>query len=119
MSAEMAPGQGSPPRDIPAWGVAALIAVTVASAFLPARHNGFVDLDDYANFRDNPGYQGLDRSHLAWAWTTRLLGVYQPLGWMLFEAEYAAFGLDPKDYHEASLALHILGAMALYALVLA
>ena len=31
----------------------------------------------------------------AWAWTTNWLGVFQPMAWTLFEAEYAVFGLEP------------------------
>ena len=33
-------------------------------------------------------------------------GRYQPLAWMLLEAEYAVAGLKPAGYHLVSLLLH-------------
>src|SRR5262249_46451420 len=47
------------------------------------------------------------------------LGVYQPLSWLLLEAEYAAGGLDPSAYHLTSLALYAVDTAVLYALVVA
>ena len=58
-------------------------------------------------------------AQLAWAARTFWLGVYQPLAWLLFEAQYAACGLDPRGYHLTSLALHAANAVALFALILA
>jgi tetratricopeptide (TPR) repeat protein len=95
------------------------LAVLAVVAFLPAVGNGFVDLDDPANFLYNPHYRGLGGAQLGWAWTTDWVGVYQPLAWMLLGAEYSAFGLDPRGYHLTSLLLHALSALALYALTLA
>jgi tetratricopeptide (TPR) repeat protein len=95
------------------------LAVLALVAFLPALNNGFVNLDDQANFLSNPFYRGLGRGQIAWAWTTDWLGVYQPLAWMLFEIQYVASGLDPRGYHLTSLLLHGLTAVALYALTLA
>jgi tetratricopeptide (TPR) repeat protein len=95
------------------------LAVVAVVAFLPAAGNGFVCLDDRANLLLNPHFRGLGRAQLVWAWTTDWLGVYQPLGWTLLSAEYAAFGLDPRGYHLTSLLLHALTALALYALTLA
>ena len=46
-----------------------------------------------------------------------LQGVYQPLAWMLFEAEYVAWGLDPRGYHLASLVLHAANAVLFYVLI--
>ena len=53
----------------------------------------------------------------SWAWTTTLVGAYQPIGWMLLELEYLAWGLDPSGYHLASLILHAANAVLLYALI--
>jgi hypothetical protein len=99
----------------PGPAVLGLIPVVLA-AFLPVLENGFVNFDDEVNFLGNPSFRGLGRPQIAWAWTTRLAGVYQPLSWMLLEAEYAAWRLDPRGYHGASLALYALDVIALYAL---
>jgi protein O-mannosyl-transferase len=103
-------------RRLPPWTMVAPLAVLAIVAFLPVLDNDFVNLDDHANFLGNPYYRGLGREQLAWAWTTEWLGVYQPLAWMVLEAEYAACGLEPRGYHMASLLLNALTAVALYAL---
>jgi protein O-mannosyl-transferase len=109
----------APPRGIPAWTMAAPLAILAVVAILPALDNGFVNLDDDPNFLYNPHYRGLGWAQIAWAWTTDWLGVYQPLAWLLFETQYVACGLDPRGYHLTSLLLHALTAVALYALTLA
>jgi protein O-mannosyl-transferase len=106
----------SPVRGLPGWTMAIPLAILAVAAFLPVLDNGFVNLDDDANFLYNPHYRGLGRAQLAWAWTTEWLGVYQPLAWTLFSAQYAAFGLDPRGYHLTSLLLHVLTALALFSM---
>src|SRR5947209_11866986 len=109
----------APDRDRRTWLVAIPLVLFVAVAFLPALGNGFVDWDDEANFLKNSQYRGLGWTQVRWAWGTFLLGVYQPLAWLLFEAQYALFRLDPRGYHLASLLLHAADAVALYALAAA
>ncbi len=113
---EKEPGRGSPGRGLPAWTMTIPLVVLVVVAFLPVLDNGFVNLDDDANFLYNPYFRGLGRAQLAWAWTTYWLGVFQPLTWMLFEVQYAVFGLNPRGYHLTSLLLHALTALALFSL---
>lgn len=95
----------------------AIVALVAMVAFLPSLDNGFVDWDDEDNFVNNPGFQGLGWNNIVWAWKTVLVGVYQPLAWMLLEAQYALWGLDPRGYHAASLAMHALTAVLLYVLI--
>ena len=90
------------------------LALLTLAAFAPALGNGFVNWDDPANFLANPAYRGLGWPQIRWAWTTRLLDVYQPLAWMLFSAEWSRFGLDPRGYHETSLAIHVAVVLALF-----
>jgi tetratricopeptide (TPR) repeat protein len=101
-----------------AW--AALLALVTFAAFVPALSNGFiVSYDDGQNFLQNPHLRGLEPSTLRWAWTTNRLGVYQPLAWVLLEAEYATWGLEASGYHLVSLLFHCLNAIALMALAAA
>ncbi len=86
-------------------------------AFVPVLGNDFVAWDDDKNFLTNPSYRGLGWSSLKWAWTTFHLGAYQPVAWMLFELEYAIWGLRPWGYHLVSLLGHLAVCAALYALV--
>ncbi len=53
---------------------------------------------------------------MKWAWSTFWLGVYQPLAWLLFEAQYVFWKLDPRGYHLTSLLLHAANAVVLYVL---
>jgi Flp pilus assembly protein TadD len=106
-------------RDHRTWLVAIPLVLLVAAAFAPALANGFVNWDDDTNFVRNPDYRGLDWAQVKWACTTFLAGVYQPLAWLLLEAQYVLFGLDPRYYHLASLLLHAAAAIALYALTMA
>jgi Flp pilus assembly protein TadD len=111
-----AAGRGSWDRlDV---GVAAVVAMVTLGAFLPVLGNGFAEhWDDQSNFLENRAFRGLGWPQLRWAWTTTLLGAYQPLGWMLLELEYGAWGLKPGGYHLASLILHAANAVLFYALI--
>ena len=54
----------------------------------------FIDTwDDGANFLDNHQFRGLEPPQLRWAWRATLLGVYQPLAWLLFSALTAILAL--------------------------
>jgi tetratricopeptide (TPR) repeat protein len=105
-----------PARDRRTALVAIPTVLVVIVAFLPALANGFLNWDDRGNFLENSYYRGLGWPQLKWAWSTFLLGVYQPIAWMLLEAQYAASGLDPRGYHLTSLLLHAAVAVALFAL---
>lgn len=105
-------------RDWRAWIVASLLGCAVASAFWSALDNPFVNWDDKENFLDNPHYRGLGWRQLWWAWTGVRIGVYQPISWMLLEAQYVVWGLNPWGYHLVSLILHALTAISLYFLIL-
>jgi Flp pilus assembly protein TadD len=114
------------PARVPAWlgrawwrALPLGLALVVAVAFRPVLDNGFLYFDDDENFFENLDFRGLGWPEVRWAWTTFLLGVYQPLAWMLLEAQYVAFGLDPRGYHGVSLALQAACAVVLYGLIVA
>jgi tetratricopeptide (TPR) repeat protein len=96
--------------------IALAIGLLTAIVFFPAIGNAFVSWDDPANFLENPHFRGLGRAQLSWAWRSHTLGVYQPLGWMLYSLQYVAWGLDPVGYHLVSVVLHAANA-ALFFLV--
>ena len=87
-------------------------------AFVPTLGNDFVAWDDPDNFIDNIGFRGLGWRNLWWAWTTMIIGVYQPIAWMLFEVEYLFTGLNPYGYHLGSALMNGLNAVVLYDLTL-
>jgi tetratricopeptide (TPR) repeat protein len=88
-------------------GIAALVAFVTMAAFLPALGNGWVEQqDDRINFLQNVHFRGMGPDQVVWAFRTFLLGVYQPLAWILLEAQYATFGLAAWGYHLVSILLH-------------
>jgi len=112
------------PRPIRGWNwhtglVAIPLALVVAYAFAPILDNDFVGWDDLENFVDNPHFRGFGADQLKWAWTTFWVGTYQPLAWLLYEAEYVVWQLDPRGYHLTSLLFLIADAVVLYFLTLA
>ena len=103
-------------QGLPTFVISSVLVLAALGAFGPVLGNGFVAWDDPENFLTNPNYRGLSRASIAWAWTTFHLGVYQPLAWMLYSAEYTLGGLGPRAYHMTSLLLHAAVGVALYAL---
>ncbi len=108
-----------PARDSRTWLVAIPLALVVIYAFIPVLTDGFVGWDDDQNFLDNPYFHGMGTAQVKWAWRTSWLGVYQPLAWLLFEAQYVFCQLDPRGYHLTSLLLQVANAVVLYVLTVA
>ena len=111
--------QPLPVWDRRTWLVVIPLALTVIYAFIPVLGNGFVLWDDDQNFLTNHYFRGLGAAQVKWAWTTFWLGVYQPLAWLLFEAQYVFCQLDPRGYHLTSLLFQVADAVVLYVLTVA
>ena len=79
--------------------VALVLGLVAFLAFAPGLGNEFVAMDDITNFLNNRDFRGVGWSNIQWAWTTMLLGVYQPTAWMLLEVQYLFTGLNPYGYH--------------------
>jgi len=105
-------------RERSTWLVALILVVLVLATFFPVLHNGFVLYDDDRNFLNNSSLHGLDWSSFRWAWTTTLLGVYQPLSWLLLQVQASLWGLNPRGYHLVSLLLYALNTVVLFLLTL-
>jgi tetratricopeptide (TPR) repeat protein len=99
------------------WWLALPVAVVALVAFAPALDGGFIDIDDEEGFVKNQGFRGLGWPQVAWAATTRTVGVYQPVAWWIAEVDYAISGLDPRAIHLSSLLIHAATAAALFFLI--
>jgi Flp pilus assembly protein TadD len=97
-------------------GLAAPLTVGVLSfvAFLPALTNGFVAWDDGFNLYNNPHYRGLGWTQLRWMLTAAPHGLYIPVTWLSFGADYVIWSMNPFGYHLTSLLLHAGAAVLLY-----
>lgn len=96
------------------WALPALVFFAVLAAFSPTLDNGFVGWDDDVNLLSNLSFRGLGWAQLRWMFTTRRLGLYQPLTWMSFGLDYKLWGLEPWGYHLTSILLHATAAVLLY-----
>jgi tetratricopeptide (TPR) repeat protein len=105
-----------PRRDWLGFWVLIPLALLVLLAFWPTLDNDFVLWDDDKNFSNNPHFRGLGLGQFKWAWTTFLLGVYQPIAWLLLEVQYALWELNPAGYHLASILMQIANAAVLWLL---
>ena len=63
--------------------VVCLLAVATASTFWSVRSHGFLNWDDRDVLVDNPSLQQPAGPLMRWAWTTRHMGHYQPLAWLV------------------------------------
>ena len=91
-----------------------VLAVSALAAFRPVLRNGFVNWDDPTVLVDNAhlGSPGV----ASWAFSTTLVGHYQPLAWIAWSAAKSWFGLSPAAFHGLSLAVHIANGILVYAL---
>lgn len=99
--------------------VAVRLAALAVLAFLPVIACGWTNWDDDVNFTRNPDLRGLSWDRVDWAFRSKLFGLYEPLGRVMVQAEFSAFGTAPKGYHVVSLLLHAANTAALFALALA
>jgi Flp pilus assembly protein TadD len=93
---------------------AGALALAATAAFWPVLRNGFVNWDDPAVLVDNPHLAA--PGVVAWAFTTTLVGHYQPLAWLAWSAAQSLFGLSPAAFHGLSLAGHLVNGVLVYAL---
>lgn len=97
---------------------AAIVAAGALLAFLPAMGGEFVEWDDTPNFVENQSLRGLSGAALKWAFTTSHVGVWQPLSWLLIQAQYELWQLAPWGYHVVSLVFHAANSVLVFLLLL-
>jgi len=90
-----------------------VLAIAAVAALRPVLHNDFVNWDDPAVLLDNPHLAS--PGIMAWAFSTTLMGHYQPLAWLAWSAAKSSFGLSPAAFHALSLGVHVANAIVIYA----
>jgi protein O-mannosyl-transferase len=96
--------------------LAGLILAWTLFTFLPILQNDFVNWDDSRMFLENPYHRGPTLSELGYAWSGHLLGEFMPVTWMSYTLDRSLWGLHAPGYHLTSLILHVLAAVAVFAL---
>lgn len=95
--------------------LAAAIAASVYLLFYAASPPAaFLQWDDAANLIHNDKWRGLSWSHLAWMWSTRHYGPWQPLSWLSWAIDLKLWGLSAEAFRRTNIALHALTAAFVY-----
>ena len=90
------------------WFPLALVLLLAAAVFSPSFSNAFLNFDDPANITQNALIRQFDWHSLKAWFTTPLMGMYTPLVYVSYAADYQAGGLDVTAYHATNLTIHLL-----------
>ena len=86
--------------------LAGLAAAASFLVYLRTLQNGFINWDDDRFIYKNPHLHSLDAAFVKWAFSDFHFSNWYPLTWISHALVYALWGLDPKGYHLANIALH-------------
>ncbi|RIK68046.1 MAG: hypothetical protein DCC65_04235 [Planctomycetota bacterium] len=116
-------GASFPPLSRGDAAVMFLLGVTVLVVFWPALRGEFVHWDDYPNYVENPHIRTLDGASIRWMLTAHLMGVWQPLTWLITALEYRLFsGENMQSFRIGmqivSIGLHAIATMLWYVVAL-
>ena len=96
----------------------AVLTAAILAVWAGTVRNGFVGADDDAYVYQNPHVlAGLTRSGIAWAFSTRHYGWWQPMTWLSQMLDVELFGVDPAGHHAMSLVFHLANTLLLYGLL--
>lgn len=96
------------------WALGALVAAAALAAFSPIVDNSFIGWDDKLYIIDNEMIRGLGWSNLRWMLTGHTGGLWQPLTWLSFAADYQLWGLEPWGFHFTNIVLHAAAGVLFY-----
>ncbi len=82
--------------------------------FLPSISHGWTNYDDPMFLLGETGWRGLGPSAWAWAFSSKVGCVYQPLAWLTYGLDYSLWGMDARGYHLQSALWHGLAAGLLF-----
>jgi len=89
-----------------------IVLLSTLVAFLPVLRNDFVNWDDPDVIVDNQELGG--PNVVRWAFTTTVIGHYQPIAWLVWSAVKSRFGVSAPAFHAVSLAAHLVNALLVY-----
>ena len=95
-----------------------VFGLIIVLTFAPTLRQSFLNWDDDTNFLKNSHFRGLDQKAIEWAFSATLLGVYQPISWIIAGLQYSISGLDPSIYHSTNIILHLINSYLVLALIL-
>jgi protein O-mannosyl-transferase len=91
------------------------LAVITVAVFWQVHQHDFITFDDRAYVTQNPHIKsGLTSEGIRWTFTSKYFGLWNPLVWLSYLADYSIFGLNAGGYHMVNLVLHILSTLLLF-----
>jgi len=94
-----------------------ILAIITFAAFWQVDQFEFINFDDNVYVSENVVVQsGLTQEGFFWAFGTKYFGLWNPLVWLSFMADYEFYGLHAGGYHVTNLILHILSTLLLFRL---
>jgi Tfp pilus assembly protein PilF len=95
--------------------IALLLLITTIAVYWPAAGHEFINYDDPAYVTGNAHVRtGFSYENIRWAFTTTLMGNWNPVTWFSHMADAQLFGLDPSGHHLPSIILHGLTTVLLF-----
>ena len=100
------------------WLTALIIGFVTFAVFYPSLQHNFVYWDDNHFFLDNQNYRGLHAENFEWIFfrSYQGTGLYIPLTWLTWSADYAIWGMDPFGYHLTNSIIHAFSASLFFLL---
>jgi hypothetical protein len=91
------------------------LAIITFAGYWQVHQFGFINFDDNVYVSENVIVQsGLPKEGFLWAFSTKYFGLWNPLVWLSFMADYQLYGLHAGGYHVTNLIFHILSALLLF-----
>ncbi len=91
-----------------------LTLITLA-VFWQVHEYDFINFDDDFYITHNSRIQsGITPENIHWAFNTKYYGLWNPLVWLSFMADYQLYGLNAGGYHLTNLLLHIFSTLLLF-----
>jgi Flp pilus assembly protein TadD len=100
---------------VPAWLLAALLAVVTMVLYLPVVGHEFVGYDDPLYVTSNHQVQtGLTLKNVGWAFTTGTAANWHPLTWLSLMLDVNVYGTKAAGFHITNVFLHAMDAVLLF-----
>jgi tetratricopeptide (TPR) repeat protein len=98
--------------------VATLLGIVTLAVYWPARHFGFIELDDNLYVFDNPHVlSGISWANIKWAFITGHASNWHPLTWLAHMLAAELFGLRPGWHHLVNVLIHAANTILLFFLL--
>jgi Flp pilus assembly protein TadD len=92
-----------------------VLAVVTFAVFWQVNQYDFINFDDNVYVTENSHIQsGITLDGFRWAFSTKYLGLWNPLVWLSLMFDYQLHGLNAGGYHVTNLILHILSTLLLF-----